>query len=194
MLYRNKEGLGTGELEVTINNNLFEFSNGTAPGLICCDSFTFSKNRCEGFMGEKDDALFFCANDNFQGSYNITDNIFDLYSGALAIIRSPKTLTVKGNIVNTSKSPAIVYIQGEKADVSEYRIEQNTVNGVPSMVYISTEPKILYLKENSSNSIIEGIIRESSAIKVKSVFSNNSFNLLSNTSKNITIIKTSEGE
>lgn len=189
MIYRNKKEKGTGVLNVTIENNVFVFDSLASQGLVRSDNFMFSNNLCSGFTGDDNQALFFCGNDENQGCYYIVNNQMDFNSGALAIIRSPKYLEVSDNTVNTSKSQALVYLQGEKEYESVYRINNNKVEGVSKMVFVSTSPQILYLTGNQSNSIEAGIIRTTSDLAVKCVFENNSFLKISGSTKNISLVK-----
>lgn len=189
MIYRNKEGIGTGVLEVTIKNNLFELAQTASQGLIRCDKFVFEGNTVKGFNGYQSSALFFCGNDEGLGSYYIHDNTLNFEGGALSIIRSPKYLEVSGNRIKTSKSNSIVWIQGteESMKKAEYNIYNNEVNGPGAMVYVSSGPKELKMYDNKSESIEIGILRSSSEVPVRCVFENNSFKKVSGTQRNITI-------
>ena len=63
MVYRNKGERGTGILDVTIKDNLFELAPTASQGLVRSDKFVFEGNTCTGYVGEKHSALFFCGND-----------------------------------------------------------------------------------------------------------------------------------
>ena len=190
MIYRNKEGQGSGVLEVTIKNNLFELAQKASQGLIKCDKFVFEGNTVKGFNGDQSSALFFCGNDEGLGSYYIQDNTLDFEGGALSIIRSPKFLEVSGNALKTSKANSIVWIQGSEEYMreAEYNIHNNEVNGPGAMVYVSSGPKELKMYGNKSESIEMGILRSSSDVPVKCVFVNNSFKKVSANMRNLEVI------
>jgi len=190
MVYRNKGERGTGILDVTIKDNLFELAPTASQGLVRSDRFVFEGNTCTGYVGEKHSALFFCGNDENIGSYYIRNNIIESMSGAVSIIRSPKYLEVSGNNVKTSLSPAIVYVQGnERMNEATYKIFNNEVDGVAAMAYVSSSPKMLEITDNVSGTIKEAITRPTSDVQVNCRFGGNSFMKVSGGTKNIKIIE-----
>lgn len=190
MVYRNKGEQGTGVLNVTIKENLFDLAPTASQGLIRSDRFVFEGNTCRGFTGEKHSALFFCGNDDNTGSYFIRNNTIESKSGAVSIIRSPKYLEVSGNSVKTSLSPAVVYVQGnERTNETIFSIHDNEVEGVAAMAYVSSTPKMLEIYKNNSTTITEAITRPSSDFTINCKFGNNSFKNVAKGTKNIKIIE-----
>ena len=190
MVYRNKQGEGTGILDVNIKDNYFELASTASQGLIRSDRFVFEGNVCKGYAGAKNEALFFCGNDENTGSYIIRNNTIESESGALSIIRSPQYLEVSGNKVKTSLSPAIVYVQGnDKIKEATFTVRNNEVQGVTAMAYVSSSPKVLEIIDNTSETITVAIVRPTSEVSVNCNFEGNTFKRVSGATKNIRIIK-----
>lgn len=187
MIYRNKGKDSYGELYVKINNNLFELTSEAGSGLIKCDKFLFEDNICRGYNGKKNTALFYCEDDENVGNYYIKNNTLDLVVGGVARIRSPKRVEVTGNTVTTSLSPAIVYIQ-DKVKESVFKVNNNTVTGVPSLILALSSADNVEIERNRSTSIKAAISRNTPSVVIKGKVKDNSFSKVSDTIDNIYLL------
>lgn len=188
MVYRNKEQNSHAILDVQVKNNLFELSEYASQALVRSDKFLFEGNTCRGYSGEQHSALFFCGDDENIGSYIIRNNTLEMNSGAVSIIRSPKSLEVINNTITTSISPAIVYIQGDVKN-STFKVNNNHVNGVRSLLLVSSPANNVEIKNNTSQTIDNAIIRTSSDLIFKCIFKDNSFVNISGQMRNVEVVE-----
>jgi excinuclease UvrABC helicase subunit UvrB len=69
--------------------------------------------------------------------------------------------------------------------VHVYLVHDNEVNGVSSLTYVSSTPKLLEIYNNKSETISDAIYRPTSNVPVECIIRDNSFKAVSKSTKNI---------